>query len=186
MELISHDIKILPAQVDYFFDIAEKDPKYIANVDKNGYGLLHVSTRRLRSRKLFSWGNNQGSDNWQQFLTENAGRYVEIQAGIGKTQYGCIPMPPHSAWEWMEQYSAIQLDSHFNELSFEELRNELTNYVKDKYCPDELEKVLQQRKKPHYVQESWFIAEVDMVLLNNIVEKLRMIDRCQNILIMEK
>lgn len=54
-------------------------------------------------------GNNQGSDNWQQFLTENAGRYVEIQAGIGKTQYGCIPMPPHSAWEWMEQYSAIQL-----------------------------------------------------------------------------
>ena len=139
--------KDIPAQVDYFFDIAEKDPKYIANVDKNGYGLLHVSTRRLRSRKLFSWGNNQGSDNWQQFLTENAGRYVEIQAGIGKTQYGCIPMPPHSAWEWMEQYSAIQLDSHFNELSFEELRNELTNYVKDKYCPDELEKVLQQRKK---------------------------------------
>ena len=44
-----------------------------------------------------------------------------------------------------EQYSAIQLDSHFNELSFEELRNELTNYVKDKYCPDELEKVLQQK-----------------------------------------
>lgn len=38
--------KDIPAQVDYFFDIAEKDPKYIANVDKNGYGLLHVSTRR--------------------------------------------------------------------------------------------------------------------------------------------
>ena len=58
-----------------------------------------------------------------------------------------VVFPCHLIQPGMEQYSAIQLDSHFNELSFEELRNELTNYVKDKYCPDELEKVLQQRKK---------------------------------------
>ena len=139
--------KNIPVQVDYFFDIQDKDPKYIANIDKNGYGLLHVSTSRLRSRKLFSWGNNQGSDNWQQFLTENAGRYLEIQAGIGKTQYGCIPMPPHTAWEWIEEYSAIQLDRNFNDLSFEELREKLTKYVKDNYDPNKLESMLRKRKK---------------------------------------
>lgn len=97
----------IPGQVDYFFDIPEDAPKFIANLDGEGYGLLHISTQRLRSRKLFSWGCNRGSDRWQEFLTKDAGRYVEIQAGLGKTQYGCIPMAPHTAWEWMEQYGAV-------------------------------------------------------------------------------
>ncbi len=78
--------------------------KYIVNVDKNGKGLLQFSTGRLKGRKLFSWGSNAASDHWQEFLTKDAGRYVEIQAGLGKTQYGCIPMAPHTAWEWMECY----------------------------------------------------------------------------------
>lgn len=94
-------------QVDYFFELSESEPHYISNINAQGYGLLHLSTNRLKSRKLFSWGNNVASDNWQAFLTDQAGHYVEIQAGLGKTQYGCLPMPPHTAWEWVEQYSAI-------------------------------------------------------------------------------
>lgn len=35
---------------------------------------------------------------------------MEIQAGLAKTQYGCLPMPPHSEWEWVEQYGPVQLD----------------------------------------------------------------------------
>lgn len=62
------------------------------------------------SRKLFCWGNQPASDHWQEFLTQKAGRYVEIQAGLAKTQYGCLPMPPHSEWEWVEQYGPVQLD----------------------------------------------------------------------------
>lgn len=100
--------KNIPNQIDYFFNIPEDAPKYIANLDKNGYGLLHMSTSRLKGRKLFSWGNNEGSDNWQHFLTEHAGRYVEIQAGLAKTQYGCIPMPPRTEWEWLELYGPIK------------------------------------------------------------------------------
>lgn len=42
-------------------------------------------------------------------MTEDAGRYLEIQAGLGKTQYGCIPMAPQTAWEWMEQYGPVQI-----------------------------------------------------------------------------
>lgn len=103
------DYKKIDKSTDYFFVIAEKSPKYIANVDGTGYGLLHISTGRLKSRKLFSWGNNDASDRWQEFLTDKAGRYIEIQAGLAKTQYGCLPMAPHTAWEWMEQYGPVQI-----------------------------------------------------------------------------
>ena len=78
------DYKKIPKSVDYFFELEEDSPKYIANVDKDGYGLLQLSTARLRSRKLFSWGNQAGSNHWQEYLTENAGRYLEIQAGLAK------------------------------------------------------------------------------------------------------
>ncbi len=103
------DYKKIYKSTDYFFDIPEKRPKYIANIDQTGYGLLHISTARLKSRKLFSWGSSDASNHWQEFLTDKAGRYIEIQAGLGKTQYGCIPMAPHTAWEWMERYGAIQI-----------------------------------------------------------------------------
>lgn len=99
----------IPSQVDYFFHVPPEAPKFIANVDAEGYGLLHTSSARLQSRKLFSWGTNDGSDRWQEFLSGNGSPYLEIQAGLGKTQYGCIPMAPHTAWDWVEMYSPLQL-----------------------------------------------------------------------------
>lgn len=125
--------KGIPDQVDYFFDIPEELPKYIANINKDGYGLLQMSTARLRSRKLFSWGKNEASDNWQNFLTEDAGRYVEIQAGLGKTQYGCIPMAPHTAWEWLELYGPVQVSAGAAEGSFDEAEKEMQAVVQ-KHC----------------------------------------------------
>ena len=68
----------IPVSVDYFFDIEDTEPKYIANVDAEGYGLLQISTKRLRSRKLFSWGHTPAAGHWQEFLTKDAGNYVEI------------------------------------------------------------------------------------------------------------
>lgn len=121
--------KEIPNQVDYFFHIPKESPKYIANINKNGYGLLHLSTSRLVSRKLFSWGKNEASDNWQDFLTEHAGRYVEIQGGLGKTQYGCIPMAPHTAWEWVELYGAVQTSKDASSASYEQALREMNQIV---------------------------------------------------------
>lgn len=121
--------KEIPNQVDYFFHIPKESPKYIANINKNGYGLLHLSTSRLVSRKLFSWGKNEASDNWQNFLTENAGRYIEIQGGLGKTQYGCIPMAPHTAWEWVELYGAVQTSKDASSASYEQALREMNQIV---------------------------------------------------------
>lgn len=136
----------IPSSVDYFFEIKESDPKYIASVDQNGYGLLHMSTNRLRSRKLFSWGKKRGSDHWQEFLTENAGRYLEIQAGLAKTQYGCLPMPPHTAWEWLERYGAIQVPEERMQEGFESLKAYVSGTLEKKKDFREMEEILAATK----------------------------------------
>lgn len=133
---ISH-YENIPASVDYFFDIPDGAPKYIAHADASGYGLLHLSTDRLRSRKLFSWGHRPAAEHWQEFLSDGNGRYVEIQAGLGKTQYGCIPMAPHTAWEWLERYGALQLTEKQLSLSFGEARDSLTEQIRESAVSDE-------------------------------------------------
>ena len=101
-----------PHAVDFFWKIPEDRRKYVCQLDKEGYGLIQTSTRRLQGRKLFVWGQGPGGDRWQKFLTadDSDGRYVEIQAGIAHTQYECLPMPPKTAWEWLEAYGAMQAD----------------------------------------------------------------------------
>lgn len=133
------EYKNIPKSVDFFFQIPEEAPKYIMNVNENGYGLLQASTKRLKSRKLFSWGNGQASDHWQEFLTEQAGRYVEIQAGLAKTQYGCIPMAPHTAWEWVEQYGAIQIDPELLKKEHKERADILTKQLMEQKVTGKLE-----------------------------------------------
>lgn len=136
----------IPDQVDYFFDIPQDAPKYIAHINHTGYGLLHVSTGRLRSRKMFSWGHNTGSRNWQHFLTKSAGPYLEIQAGLGKTQYGCIPMAPHTAWEWIELYGPTKVDSKMVTAPYRELEAHIRKKVTAIFREQNLETVLQERK----------------------------------------
>ena len=140
------DYKKIPKSVDYFFELDENAPKYIANVNSDGYGLVQMSTQRLRSRKLFSWGNQSASDHWQEFLTENAGRYIEIQAGLGKTQYGCLPMAPNTAWEWMEQYGAIQVEREDLAVTHEKRSRKLTQKLREEQIPERLEEKLKASK----------------------------------------
>lgn len=136
----------IPDQVDYFFHIPKEEKKYIAHINREGYGLLHISTQRLQSRKLFVWGHNDAAARWQEFLTENAGDYIEIQAGLGKTQYGCIPMAPHTAWEWVEQYGAIHTPADFAKKPFEMVRKEMELYIEETFAREMPEQKLTERK----------------------------------------
>ena len=140
------DYTAIKKSVDYFFDIPAGCPKYIANIDETGYGLLQISTERLRSRKLFSWGNQDASNHWQEYLTDKAGRYLEIQAGLGKTQYGCIPMAPHTAWEWMERYGAVDLGAGACEQSHEWRYEKVTEELKANQEVEKLKKRLEETK----------------------------------------
>lgn len=100
----------VPISRDTFFQIEAGRRKYIAYLSPQGDGFFQTSTTRLKARKLFSWGQGPGGDTWQQWLTDKAGRYIELQAGLGQTQYECIPMPPCAAWEWMEAYGPLRAD----------------------------------------------------------------------------
>lgn len=92
---------------DGFFKMPPEKRKYIAYVSPEGEGFFQTSTSRLKGRKLFVWGQGPGADTWQSWLTNNAGRYIELQAGLGQSQYEHIPMPPRAAWEWVEAYGPI-------------------------------------------------------------------------------
>ena len=100
-----------PDAVDYFWRTKTAEHKYVCHVGEDGYGLCQASTSRQQGRKLFVWGQGTGADRWQDLLKVSAGNghYVEIQAGLGQTQYECVPMPPKTTWEWVESYGAIQL-----------------------------------------------------------------------------
>ena len=101
-----------PVAIDYFWKIPKTSRKYTAYIDRQGYGFFQTSTPRLQGRKLFVWGQGEGGKRWQEFLTQDGhdGRYVEIQAGVAHTQYECLPMPPKTAWEWLEAYGAVTAD----------------------------------------------------------------------------
>ena len=101
-----------PIAIDYFWKIPKTSRKYTAYIDREGYGFFQTSTARLQGRKLFVWGQGEGGKRWQEFLTQDGhdGRYVEIQAGVAHTQYECLPMPPKTAWEWLEAFGAITAD----------------------------------------------------------------------------
>lgn len=102
----------IPNAMDHFYKIPEKARKFEAQLGKDGYGLIQTSTSLLKGRKLFAWGNGPGGDRWQEYLTVDGAdtRYTEIQAGLGYTQYECVPMPPKTTWEWLEAYGAMQAD----------------------------------------------------------------------------
>ncbi|GMQ59081.1 DUF5107 domain-containing protein [Vallitalea sediminicola] len=135
------------SSVDYFFDIPTDTKKYIANVDNDGFGLLQLSSSRLQGRKLFSWGHIEGSDNWQDVLTRDAGKYIEIQAGVAKTQYECIPMPPNTVWEWIECYTSLDVNSEniFND--YDDAVRTVDNQVEDIWKKYDLNTLVSDTKK---------------------------------------
>lgn len=94
--------------VDYFYNVPASSKKWIASVEKDGKGLLQFSDARLIGRKLFLWGNIPGGRHWNEWLT--GGRdYLEIQAGLRKTQFEHFYMPAKSEITWCEVYKAVDV-----------------------------------------------------------------------------
>lgn len=99
-----------PVAKDLFFNIPDDVRKYETVMFQDGYGLLFASTKRLQGRKLFVWGENAGGKHWQRKLVpDDLPDYIEIQGGLAKTQFECLPMPPETTWEHLEAYGAISM-----------------------------------------------------------------------------
>jgi hypothetical protein len=97
---------------DFFFDIPLEQRPWIAAVGGDGYGLAHVSTRELRGRKLFVWGNGTGGQRWQEWLSHGRDEpYAEIQAGLAPTQFEHLVMPSRAEWSWTEAFGPVSVDA---------------------------------------------------------------------------
>ena len=92
---------------DFFYKIPKDSHKWIAAVNEQGKGLLQCSTNRLFGRKLFAWGMAQGGRHWNEWLSERGSAYIEMQAGLARTQLEHIPMKGKESWEWVEAYTGI-------------------------------------------------------------------------------
>ena len=93
---------------DYFFHIPDGTLPWIAALDGDGKGLVQLSTPRLKGRKLFLWGMGRGGRKWQEFLSVGGQPYLEIQAGLARTQLEHVPMPANTEWDWLEAYGLLE------------------------------------------------------------------------------
>lgn len=96
---------------EMFFHISEGDRKWITCLDGQGKGLVHTSTSRLIGRKMFVWGIDHRGERWQESLLAPGHAYLEIQAGLARTQLESIPMPPKTEWAWTEAFGLMQADA---------------------------------------------------------------------------
>ena len=96
--------------LDVFFDIRKDVMPFIAALQGDHTGLVQCSTGFMRGRKLFVWGMGQGGRHWQRFLSDGSENYIEVQAGIAKTQQDHLPMPENDVWSWLEAYGSLTCD----------------------------------------------------------------------------
>jgi hypothetical protein len=99
---------------DYFYETDPAERHWVASLDERGTGLAQASTARLRGRKLFLWGDGSGCRHWQDWLTDPRmspyGGYIEIQAGLVRTQLEHLPLPGGEEFTWLEAYGELSAD----------------------------------------------------------------------------
>ena len=96
---------------DFFYKIAKDRKKWVAAIDKDGEGLVQYSDHLLQGRKLFVWGRQQGGRHWNEWLSDGYKPYVEIQAGLLKTQLEHFVMDKEAVIEWTEGYCGVRGDA---------------------------------------------------------------------------
>jgi tetratricopeptide (TPR) repeat protein len=133
---------------DFFFRLGEGQWPWITSLDENGQGLIQASTSKLKGRKLFVWGMSEGGRRWQDFLTEPGNPYVEIQAGLGRTQVECRPLPPQSETQWLEVYGYMDADGPIVHGSdWKAALNEVEGRLREKITPEKLEEELDSTRE---------------------------------------
>ncbi len=96
---------------DYFFLIPPGARPWVTALDRDGKGLIQVSTDLLRGRKLFLWGTGPGGKRWQEWLSGPDHAYLEIQAGLAPTQLEYALVPAKSEIVWLEGYGLMEANS---------------------------------------------------------------------------
>lgn len=95
---------------DFFYDVPDGTRGWTAALGEDGTGVIHTATGRLRGRKLFRWGTSVGGRNWQDWLSGPGAAYLEIQAGLTRTQLEHVPLASGASWSWVEGFGLATAD----------------------------------------------------------------------------
>ena len=118
---------------DYFYKIPDNESKWIAAIDDSGKGLVQFSDDTLKGRKLFLWGQHNGGKHWNKWLTDREDGYIEIQAGLLKTQLEHFVMERNSSISWTEGYSLAKCDAKaIHSTEYTEAIRSVGSAIKDK------------------------------------------------------
>jgi hypothetical protein len=99
---------------EYFFQTpaGAARPWEAAVYSSEGWVFAEYSTPEPPYRKMFTWGTHQGGRKWRDFLSEpGGGDYVEIQAGLGRTQLHGLAMPANAAWTFTQAFTGFSTDA---------------------------------------------------------------------------
>lgn len=83
-----------------------------AMVYSDGSGILERSTRAVKTRKIFCWGQDYFGSRRQDFSTESGqGEYLEMQSGLApSTEYGLV-MEENSSLSFTQAFGPLQVDA---------------------------------------------------------------------------
>lgn len=148
-----------PHAGDMFYILPDDRRKWIAALDTDGTGLLQYSTPELKGRKMFFWGDGEGGRNWNRFLTGREDAYIEIQAGLLRTQMEHIPMPEAAVWSWTECYTAASLEPELLHGDWHTASGSLARQVAAMPDPAEADIPLTARKEICVMGSGWGALE---------------------------
>jgi len=145
---------------DHFYNIPEDNRRYECLFMPDGYGFCHVSTRRLRGRKLFVWGQSQGGRHWnQKLLGPGLENYIELQGGLARSQQECLPMPPKTAWEWLEGYGNLNMKGEDVFGSWDKAVEKTTAAIDSLIPETELDRILKETRESIALKKGKVIFE---------------------------
>lgn len=162
----------LPQAMDFFFDIPEGQRRWISTVGGDGYGFVQTSTDILQGRKLFVWGMGTGGRNWQTFLSRPGHAYLEIQAGLARTQLEHLPMKAKESISWMEAYGPISAEASIVQGEDWDVAVDALEQALEKSCSRTLVEEMHQRAKDELdgikgatkaVGEAWALVDKELL-----------------------
>lgn len=148
-----------PFAGDMFFITNDHARKWITSLESDGVGLLQYSTPELIGRKMFFWGEGPGGRNWNRFLTDSDRTYIEIQAGLMRTQQEHCIIPENTCWSWTECYTAAQMGSSVMTAPWKDATAEMASYVATLPDPSLIDIPLNQPKELLLSGSGWGALE---------------------------
>ena len=118
---------------EYFFqNNASLDETWEAASYPDGWVYFDRSSERLQYRKMFCWGGLRGGRHWRDYLSlPGKGDYVELQAGLARTQMHGFDMPPETEWDFVQFFGGLKADAGIGDGDWDVCRDRIYDQIEN-------------------------------------------------------